>query len=115
MFVGRTSQGARATFFPYYSKFFSLHPKFPDGMPRGVYDERIANGLLVGSPQQVIDGIMTQREVLGISRWVGQFDMGMPEAVTNESLELFLSEVLPAIRAEGRQTTSGCDSPETDW
>jgi alkanesulfonate monooxygenase SsuD/methylene tetrahydromethanopterin reductase-like flavin-dependent oxidoreductase (luciferase family) len=107
MFVGRTSQGARETFFPYYSKFFSLHPKFPSGMPRVVYDERIAEGLLVGSPQQVIDGIMTQREVLGISRWVGQFDMGMPEAVTNESLELFLSEVLPAIRAEDRRGSAG--------
>lgn len=51
MFVGRTSQSAREAFFPYYSKYFSLHPKFPDGMPREMYDEWIAKGLLVGSPQ----------------------------------------------------------------
>jgi alkanesulfonate monooxygenase SsuD/methylene tetrahydromethanopterin reductase-like flavin-dependent oxidoreductase (luciferase family) len=101
MFVGRTSQGAREAFFPYYSKYFSFHPSFPNGMPRGVYDQWIANGLLVGSPQQVIDGIMTHRELLGISRYVGQFDVGMPEATVNESLELFLAEVLPAVHAEG--------------
>jgi alkanesulfonate monooxygenase SsuD/methylene tetrahydromethanopterin reductase-like flavin-dependent oxidoreductase (luciferase family) len=100
MFVGPTSQGARDTFYPYYSKYFSLHPRFPGGMPRDVYDQWIEAGLLVGSPQQIVDGIMTQRELLGISRYVGQFDAGMPEARATESLELFLSEVLPVIRAE---------------
>jgi hypothetical protein len=44
---------------------------------------------------------MTHRELLGISRYVGQFDVGMPEGAANESLELFLAEVLPAIHAEG--------------
>jgi alkanesulfonate monooxygenase SsuD/methylene tetrahydromethanopterin reductase-like flavin-dependent oxidoreductase (luciferase family) len=101
MFVGRTSQGAREAFFPYYSKYFSFHPSFPNGMPRGVYDQWIASGLLVGSPQQVIDGIMTHRELLGTSRYVGQFDVGMPEAIADESLELFLAEVLPVVHAEG--------------
>lgn len=100
MFLGRTSQGARERFFPYYSRYFALHPSFPGGMPRAVYDQWIANGLLVGSPQQVIDGILTQRELLGIDRYVGQYDVGMPESVATESLELFLTEVLPIVRAE---------------
>lgn len=107
MFIGKTSQGARETFFPYYSRYFSLHPSFPTGMPRAVYDQWIANGLLVGSPQQVIDGILTQRELLGIDRYVGQYDVGMPESTATESLELFLTEVLPALRAETRVTDAG--------
>jgi alkanesulfonate monooxygenase SsuD/methylene tetrahydromethanopterin reductase-like flavin-dependent oxidoreductase (luciferase family) len=102
MFVGRTSQGAREEFFPYYSRYFSLHPNFPGGMPRQVYDQWIASGLLVGSPQQVIDGIMTHREVLGADRFVGQFDPGLPENLADRNLELFLTEVLPVIKAETR-------------
>jgi hypothetical protein len=50
---------------------------------------------------------MTQRELLGISRYVSQFDMGMPEQAANESFELLLSEVLHAIRDDsGRSLRS---------
>ncbi|ACU34356.1 LLM class flavin-dependent oxidoreductase [Actinosynnema mirum] len=101
MFVGRTSQGAKDDFYPYYSDYFSLHPRMRDGMPRGVYDEWLRAGLLVGSPQEVVDKILRHREVLGVDRYVGQFDVGgMPVAMTNRSLELFLTEVVPAVRAE---------------
>ncbi|PUB27659.1 alkanesulfonate monooxygenase SsuD/methylene tetrahydromethanopterin reductase-like flavin-dependent oxidoreductase (luciferase family) [Promicromonospora sp. AC04] len=102
MYVGRTSQGAREEFYPHYSHYLSLHPSFAGGMPRHVYDQWIANGLLVGSPQQIIDGIMTHRELLGVDRFVGQFDPGMPESLADGSLELYLTEVLPVIKAETR-------------
>ncbi|GLX48788.1 luciferase [Streptomyces hygroscopicus subsp. hygroscopicus] len=102
MFVARTSQGAREQFFPHYSRYFSSHPSFPGGMPRHVYDQWIAKGLLVGSPQQVVEGIMTHREVLAIDRFVAQFDPGLPTDLADSSLELFLTEVLPAIKAETR-------------
>lgn len=100
MFVGKTSQGARDAFFPHYSSYFSLHPSFPSGMPRAVFDQWIEHGMVVGSPQQVIDAILTQRELLGIDRYVGQYDVGMPEAMATESLELFLTDVLPVLQAE---------------
>jgi alkanesulfonate monooxygenase SsuD/methylene tetrahydromethanopterin reductase-like flavin-dependent oxidoreductase (luciferase family) len=103
MFVGRTSQGAREEFYPHYSRYLSLHPSFRGGMPRQVYDQWIANGLLVGSPQQIIDGILAHREVLGIDRFVAQFDPGMPEDAVDASLGLYLTEVLPVIKAETRQ------------
>jgi alkanesulfonate monooxygenase SsuD/methylene tetrahydromethanopterin reductase-like flavin-dependent oxidoreductase (luciferase family) len=101
MFIGRTSQGARDAFFPYYSEYLSLLPQFPGGMPREVYDQWIRAGLLVGSPQEVIDKIMGHRELLGISRYVGQFDVGgMPAGMVNESLEPFATEVAPVVRKE---------------
>jgi alkanesulfonate monooxygenase SsuD/methylene tetrahydromethanopterin reductase-like flavin-dependent oxidoreductase (luciferase family) len=103
MFVGRTSQGARADFFPYYSKYFTFHPAMKGGMPRHVYDSWIADGLVVGSPQEVIDKIMRHHELLGTSRYVGQFDVGsMPYTMTTESLELFAADVAPVLRREAR-------------
>ncbi len=63
----------------------------------------MADGLVVGSPQQVVDKIMRHHEVLGTSRYVGQFDVGsMPHAMTTESLELFAAEVAPVLRRETR-------------
>ncbi|MEV0717969.1 LLM class flavin-dependent oxidoreductase [Asanoa sp. NPDC050611] len=101
MFVGRTSQGARDEFYPYYSEYLGRLPQFSGGMPREVYDQWIRAGLLVGSPQEVIDKIMRHRELLGISRYVGQFDVGaMPAGMVDKSLELFATEVAPVVRKE---------------
>lgn len=100
MFIGRNSQRAQDEFYPYYANYMSLHPSFRGGMPRAVYDQWVDAGLLVGSPQQIVDGILTQHELLGSQRFVGQFDVGMPEAAADASLELFLTEVLPVVKAE---------------
>jgi alkanesulfonate monooxygenase SsuD/methylene tetrahydromethanopterin reductase-like flavin-dependent oxidoreductase (luciferase family) len=109
LYVGRTSQAARDDFFPYYADYLSLLPQFAGGMPRDVYDQWVRAGLLVGSPQEVIDKIMRHRDLLGISRYVGQFDVGgMPAGMVNESLELFATEVAPVVRREtaGRAVTA---------
>jgi len=101
MYVGRTSQGARDGFYLYYAEYLGWLPPFPGGMPRDVYDQWIRAGLLVGSPQEVIDKIMNHREQLGISRYVGQFDVGgMPASMVDKSLELFATEVAPVVRKE---------------
>ncbi|MEV4537572.1 LLM class flavin-dependent oxidoreductase [Asanoa sp. NPDC049518] len=101
MYVGHTSQGARDEFYPYYAEYLSKLPQFSGGMPRAAYDEWIRAGLLVGSPQEVIDKIMNHRELLGISRYVGQFDVGgMPAGMVDKSLELFATEVAPVVRKE---------------
>lgn len=110
MFVGHTSQDAREAFYPYYSKYFKRIPQFAIGMPRATYDEWARSGLLVSSPQEVIDQIMLRHEVLGISRYVDQFDVGpMPVAMANESLERFATEVASVLRKEtqDRVTSSG--------
>lgn len=55
----------------------------------------------VGSPQQVIDAIMRGVELLGIDQFIGQIDAGNPPwAVTQESLELYVTEVAPVLKRE---------------
>lgn len=103
MYVGKTSQAARDDFYPYYSRYFQQGGASfaANGFPREAYDSWIANGLPVGSPQQVIDAIMRRVELLGIDRFMGQIDAGnLPWAMTSESLELYMTEVAPVVRRE---------------
>ncbi|MDO8382019.1 MAG: LLM class flavin-dependent oxidoreductase [Microbacterium sp.] len=103
MFIGKTSQGAREAFFPYYSQYFNKpgSPLAGTGLQRDAYDNWIAHGLPVGSPQQVIDAIMRRVHLLGIDRFIGQIDAGNPPwRMTLESLELYMTEVAPVIRRE---------------
>ncbi|CAN5234760.1 LLM class flavin-dependent oxidoreductase [soil metagenome] len=103
MFIGKTSQAARDEFYPYYSRYFQQGGAAfaANGFPRDAYDSWIANGLPVGSPQQVIDAIMRRVELLGIDRFMGQIDAGhLPWAMTRESLELYMTEVAPVVRRE---------------
>ena len=103
MFVGKTSQGAREQFYPYYSSYLD-QPGSPfggRGMPREMYDAWLANSLPVGSPQQVIDDIMVRVELLGIDRFLAHIDMGyLPWDMVAGSVELFATEVAPVIRRE---------------
>jgi len=111
MFVGKTSQGAREEFYPYYSRYFQQGgaPFAANGFPREAYDSWIAQGLPVGSPQQVIEAIMRRVELLGIDRFIGQIDVGNPPwAMTLSSLELYLSEVAPVLK---REIAPSADSP----
>jgi len=105
MYVGKTSQGARDDFYPYYSRYFqqSGAPFAANGFPRGAYDHWLAQGLPVGSPQQVIDAIMRRVELLGIDRFTGQIDVGnLPWKMTRESLELYMTQVAPVLKKETR-------------
>ena len=103
MYIGKTSQGARDEFYPYYSRYFQQGgaPFAANGFPREAYDAWIAQGLPVGSPQQVIDAIMRRVELLGIDRFLGQIDAGnLPWSMTRESLELYMTEVAPVLKRE---------------
>jgi probable LLM family oxidoreductase len=103
MYVGKTSQQARDEFYPYYSRYFQQGGASfaANGFPREAYDAWIAQGLPVGSPQQVIDAIMRRVELLGIDRFMGQIDLGnLPWEMTMGSLELYMTEVAPVVRRE---------------
>ncbi len=55
---------------------------------------------LVGSPQQVIEKILFQHEIFGHDRFLIQFSVGtMPHDRMMRSIELFGTEVAPAVRA----------------
>ncbi|MCU1514146.1 MAG: class flavin-dependent oxidoreductase [Microbacteriaceae bacterium] len=103
MYIGKTSQQAREEFYPYYSRYFQQGgaPFAANGFPRDAYDSWIAQGLPVGSPQQVIDAIMRRVELLGIDRFMGQIDVGnLPWSMTLDSLELYMTEVAPVVKRE---------------
>jgi probable LLM family oxidoreductase len=56
---------------------------------------------VVGSPREVIDKILFQHEIFGHQRFLIQFSVGtLPHAKVMRSIELFGTEVAPAVRAE---------------
>jgi alkanesulfonate monooxygenase SsuD/methylene tetrahydromethanopterin reductase-like flavin-dependent oxidoreductase (luciferase family) len=55
----------------------------------------------VGNPEQVVEKILYQRELFAHDRFLVQFSVGtMPHAKIMRSIELFGSEVAPAVRRE---------------
>ncbi|MFD0310220.1 LLM class flavin-dependent oxidoreductase [Streptomyces sp. NPDC127119] len=100
LFVGATSQGARETFYPYYRAYFAHG--------RGVHLDRPtfeamagpAGALLVGSAQEIAEKLVTQKELFGANRFIGQADLGgLPRSSVLGSIEKFASDVAPAVRS----------------
>lgn len=53
----------------------------------------------MGSPQQIIDKILFEHELFGHDRFLMQMSVGtMPHAKIMRSIELFGTEVVPAVR-----------------
>ncbi|MFC6881680.1 MULTISPECIES: LLM class flavin-dependent oxidoreductase [Actinomadura] len=105
-FVGRTSQGARDTMYPYFAKGMmdNNHQRgvgFP--IPRAAFDAQSspAAGLLVGSPQEIIDKLLAYHEVYGLNRAIIQMGFGgVPQKEHLEAIELLGTEVAPVVRRE---------------
>ena len=79
--VAKTSQEALETFYPYRTNYFqSLGGDRVRNMSfsRSEYEReaRKENALFVGSPQQIIDKLLYQHELLGHQRFIGQIDNG---------------------------------------
>jgi probable LLM family oxidoreductase len=104
-YVEETSQGARDTFYPYYSRYIGDNMPAARGqrLPRDVFEDWAGphGALFAGSPQEVIDKILWEHELLGHDRFLAQIGLGgLPFAETARSIELLASEVLPVIRRE---------------
>ncbi|MEO5590525.1 MAG: LLM class flavin-dependent oxidoreductase [Gemmatimonadaceae bacterium] len=57
--------------------------------------------MVLGSPQQVIDKILYEHELFGMTRFLVQFTVGsLPHATVMRSIELFGTEVAPVVRKE---------------
>jgi hypothetical protein len=57
--------------------------------------------LTIGSPQEIIDRLMGLHERVGLSRYLGQIDIGgQPFARIARAIELLATEVAPVIRRE---------------
>jgi alkanesulfonate monooxygenase SsuD/methylene tetrahydromethanopterin reductase-like flavin-dependent oxidoreductase (luciferase family) len=104
--VAENSQTARDEFYPYYSGYFRHHTPSQyraREITRADYDALAApqGALFVGSPQQIVDKIMYERELFGHQRFLAQIDVGgLPFAKVAQVIELFATKVAPAVRAE---------------
>ncbi len=101
-YVAATSRAARDTFYGPYSEIMTrigrergwpptTRPQFDAGCePRG--------HLVVGSPSEVVDKILFQHEVFGHQRFLMQTVGTVPHADALKGIELFGTEVAPAVR-----------------
>jgi probable LLM family oxidoreductase len=122
VWVGADSQAAAAEYFPSYAAVMSRIGRergWPP-MSRGQYEAmRSPTGaLLVGSPQQVVDKILYQHQLIGLDRFLAHVPVGpMPHAAVMRAIELLGTEVAPAVRRAvgGSGTTlaspAGSDEP----
>ncbi|MFW6694732.1 LLM class flavin-dependent oxidoreductase [Streptomyces sp. MAR4 CNX-425] len=105
-YVGRTSRSARDTMYPYFARGMSEnnHQRgagFP--LSRAAFDAQSspAAGLLVGSPQELIDKLLTYHELYGLNRALIQMGFcGMPQKEHLEAIERLGTEVAPVVRRE---------------
>lgn len=114
-YVESTSQGARDTFYPYYSRYIGNNMPAARGqlLSRDAFEVWAGphGALFAGSPQEIIDKIMWEHELLGHDRFLAQIGLGgLPFADTARSIELLATEILPVVRGE---TTRATEQPES--
>ncbi|KAB2388788.1 LLM class flavin-dependent oxidoreductase [Actinomadura montaniterrae] len=105
-FVARTSQRARDVMYPYFAKgMMDNNHQRGRGfrMPRAAFDAQASPraGLLVGSPQEIIDKLLGYHELYGLDRALLQMGFGgVPQKDHLEAIELLATEVAPVVRRE---------------
>ncbi|TDC77154.1 LLM class flavin-dependent oxidoreductase [Actinomadura sp. 7K507] len=105
-YVGRTSQGARDTMYPYFAEgmMANNHQRGRGfAMPRAAFEAQTSPnaGLVVGSPQEVIEKLLAYHELYGLDRALIQIGFGgMPQEDVLEAIELLGTEVAPVVRRE---------------
>ena len=102
-YIADDSQKAGDEFFPSYAYVMSNIGRERGWPPttRAQFEAgRSKQGaLLVGSPQQVIDKILYEKELFGLDRFLLHVSVGtMPHAQIMHSIELFGTQVAPVIR-----------------
>jgi probable LLM family oxidoreductase len=104
-FVADTSQAAADEAFPAHKAVMDRIGRergWPP-MTRAQFESSLGlrGASFVGSPQQVIEKILFQHEIFGHERFLVQFSVGtLPHASIMRSIELFGTEVAPAVRRE---------------
>ena len=104
-YVAETSQAALDESFPYAAAMMDRIGR-ERGWPahtRADYDAAatLRGANFVGSPQQVVEKILYQHSLFDHDRFLVQFSVGtMPHAQIMRSIELFGTEVAPAVRRE---------------
>ena len=110
-YVGRTSQHARDVMYPYFAQGMmdNNHQRGAGfAMSRPAFDAQASPraGLLVGSPQEVIDKLLAYHQLYGINRAIIQMGFGgMPQKEHLEAIERLGTEVAPVVRREAAART----------
>ncbi|UYM04209.1 LLM class flavin-dependent oxidoreductase [Solicola gregarius] len=105
-YVARTSRRARDVMYPYFAQGMmdNNHQRGRGfAMPRAAFDAQTspAAGLVVGSPQEVIDKLLAYHDIYGLDRALIQVGFGgMPQNEVLEALDLLGTEVAPVVRRE---------------
>jgi probable LLM family oxidoreductase len=105
-YVGRTSQGAREVMYPYFARgMMDNNHQRGRGLvlSRAAFDAQAGPhaGLLVGSPQEVIDKLLAYHDLYGIDRALVQIGFGgMPQRDVLQAIELLGTDVAPVVRRE---------------
>jgi alkanesulfonate monooxygenase SsuD/methylene tetrahydromethanopterin reductase-like flavin-dependent oxidoreductase (luciferase family) len=115
-FVGETSQGARDVFYPYYWRYIGKNMPQARGNPpsRDAFDAWASphGGLFCGSPQEIIDKMLWEYEMLGHTRFLAQIALGgLPLKETARSIELLASEGLPVVRRATQTSQASVTKP----
>ena len=101
-YISDDAQQARNEFYPPYSDVMNKIGR-ERGWPPGTREQFNAStdlrgALFVGSPQQVIDKILYQRELFGHTRFLARMSLGaMPHDKILHSMELLATKVVPEI------------------
>ncbi|MBF0694945.1 MAG: LLM class flavin-dependent oxidoreductase [Flavobacterium sp.] len=103
MFVGEDSQVAADQFFPHYAAMMNRIGRDRGWSPltRGQYDHMRSpkSALMVGSVQQIVDKILYEYELFGMTRFMAQASVGtVPHNLVMKSIELFGSKVIPEVK-----------------
>jgi alkanesulfonate monooxygenase SsuD/methylene tetrahydromethanopterin reductase-like flavin-dependent oxidoreductase (luciferase family) len=104
-FVGHTSAEADSAFAHPYLEMMNRIGRERGWPPSGRAEYEALRSprgaLAVGSPQQVAEKILFERELFGNDRYVGQMSVGaVAHRDVMRSIELFGTEVAPIVRAE---------------
>ena len=103
VYIGEDSQKASDDFYPYYAAMMNRVGQDRGWPPlsRQQFEQGRSPGgaLMVGSVQQVIDKILYEHELFGNTRFLAQGSLGqVPHHMNMKSIELFGTQVAPAIR-----------------
>jgi probable LLM family oxidoreductase len=100
--VQRDGKRARDEFFPYYRRYMAKNlPREHAQMSFRDYEALASprGALFVGSVDEIVDKILMEYEMFGHQRYMAQMDIGgIPFDKVRASIELFASEVIPAVR-----------------
>jgi len=109
VYIADDSQQARDEFYPPYSEVMNRIGR-ERGWPPGTREQfdastELRGALLVGSPQEVIDKILYERELFGNTRFLAQMSLGaMPHNKILRSMELLATKVMPEVQKYITQT-----------